>query len=270
MKRLILLVIGCIIFFVGLNFFFISTNNNNLNIYLILLAFFFVFERSMFKIYLELEKEKVNRELRSKGGTRLFRKKQYCLDTNVIIDGRIFEFFRLGIFDGKIIIPNFIGEEIHLLSETNDIIKKSRAQRGLKNIKDVLDDNRLNLEIIRVDKKKRIDLELIDICKDNSLILVSNDKALIDLAKTYSLQVIYFEDIIRSITSNIKIGDIIKVDLIKKGKDKNQAIGYSETGQMVVVNNGENKIGQTIKVKVLNIVNTSSGCLIFSKEFMEV
>ncbi|HNV24414.1 MAG TPA: TRAM domain-containing protein, partial [Candidatus Omnitrophota bacterium] len=48
------------------------------------------------------------------------------------------------------------------------------------------------------------------------------------------------------------------------GKERSQAVGYLDDGTMVVVNNAQHKIGQTVKVKVGTVLQTQAGKMIFA------
>ncbi len=53
------------------------------------------------------------------------------LDTNVIIDGRIADIARAGFVEGPIYIPGFVLEELHLIADSSDSLKRNRGRRGL-------------------------------------------------------------------------------------------------------------------------------------------
>nr|YP_009340871.1 hypothetical protein [Palmophyllum crassum]BAW34818.1 hypothetical protein [Palmophyllum crassum] len=61
-----------------------------------------------------------------------------------------------------------------------------------------------------------------------------------------------------------EVDEIIKIQLTKKGKKYHQAIGYLEDGSLVVVKNGINFIGYSIRVKIKKIFQTKTGRIIFT------
>lgn len=55
------------------------------------------------------------------------------------------------------------------------------------------------------------------------------------------------------------------VNLIKEGKDQNQAIGYLDDGTMVVVENGRKKLNSEVDVNVTSVLQTTAGRMIFGR-----
>ena len=55
------------------------------------------------------------------------------------------------------------------------------------------------------------------------------------------------------------------LSLVKEGREKNQAIAYLDDGTMIVVEEGKNYIGQTIKTTVTTVLQTAAGRMIFAK-----
>ena len=64
----------------------------------------------------------------SSGGIKL-------LDTSVIIDGRIADLAKTGFVEGAILIPRFVLEELHHISDSPDALKRNRGRRGLDVLK---------------------------------------------------------------------------------------------------------------------------------------
>ena len=63
------------------------------------------------------------------------------LDTSVIIDGRIADICQTGFFEGTIVIPQFVLEELQHIADSSDVLKRNRGRRGL----DIL--NRIQKEL---------------------------------------------------------------------------------------------------------------------------
>jgi len=51
---------------------------------------------------------------------------------------------------------------------------------------------------------------------------------------------------------------------VREGKDKGQGVGYLPDGTMVVVNNGQNQVGQQIEVQVQSLLQTGAGVIVFA------
>jgi uncharacterized protein YacL len=60
-------------------------------------------------------------------------------------------------------------------------------------------------------------------------------------------------------------GETMEVRISKEGKEYNQGVAYLDDGTMVVVDNSKNMIGQTTKVVVTSVLQTSAGRMIFAR-----
>ena len=60
-------------------------------------------------------------------------------------------------------------------------------------------------------------------------------------------------------------GETMEVRLVKEGKEHNQAIGYLDDGTMIVVDNAKRFVGNSQKVVVSSVLQTSAGRMIFAK-----
>jgi uncharacterized protein YacL len=69
-------------------------------------------------------------------GDRLYSNNK-LLDTSVIIDGRVMDIMAAGFLDGKVVVPNFVLEELQKLSDSSDNIKRAKGRRGLDLVQDL-------------------------------------------------------------------------------------------------------------------------------------
>ncbi len=60
-------------------------------------------------------------------------------------------------------------------------------------------------------------------------------------------------------------GEKLLLDLIQKGQDSHQAVGYLPDGTMVVVEQASGKIGQTHTVEIVRSLQTAAGRMMFAK-----
>lgn len=60
-------------------------------------------------------------------------------------------------------------------------------------------------------------------------------------------------------------GEKMQVHVIKAGKEEEQGVAYLDDGTMIVIEEGKNFIGKTIKVIVTSVLQTSAGRMIFAK-----
>ena len=69
-------------------------------------------------------------------GDRLYSNNK-LLDTSVIIDGRVMDIMAAGFLDGKVVITNFVLEELQKLSDSSDSMKRAKGRRGLDLVQDL-------------------------------------------------------------------------------------------------------------------------------------
>ena len=53
------------------------------------------------------------------------------LDTSVLIDGRITDVVQTGIIESQLVVPQFVIDELQLIADSGDKLKRNRGRRGL-------------------------------------------------------------------------------------------------------------------------------------------
>ena len=60
-------------------------------------------------------------------------------------------------------------------------------------------------------------------------------------------------------------GEVMRVFILKEGKEYNQGVAYLDDGTMVVVDNARRMIGKTIDIAVTSVLQTTAGKMIFGR-----
>ena len=60
-------------------------------------------------------------------------------------------------------------------------------------------------------------------------------------------------------------GEIMKVFILKEGKEYNQGVAYLDDGTMVVIDNARRLIGRNLDVIVTSVLQTTAGRMIFGR-----
>ena len=55
------------------------------------------------------------------------------------------------------------------------------------------------------------------------------------------------------------------VDIVKRGKDREQGIGYLDDGTMIVVEDGAEHIAENVAATVTSVIQTAAGKMIFAR-----
>ena len=187
------------------------------------------------------------------------------VDTSAIIDGRILDVLSTGFLEGEIIIPQFVLDELQLIADSTDHVKREKGQRGL----DVLNQPRTESEFVSVRPVKYdkldVDHQLIELANEINAAIITTDYNLNRVAQVHNIKVLNVNELQDSLKLMLTQGDIFKILITKTGKEKGQGVGYLEDGTMVVVDDADMYINELQKVQVTSILQTNSGRIIFTK-----
>ena len=101
------------------------------------------------------------------------------LDTSVIIEGRIADICDSGFIEGNLIVPRFVLNELQLVSDSSDSMKRLRGRRGLDVLNHMQKSSSINIEIVEQDfpKIKGVDGKLVALAKQlgaNAVIAINS------------------------------------------------------------------------------------------------
>lgn len=188
------------------------------------------------------------------------------LDTSAIIDGRILELARTGWLEGPIILPKSVLEEIHQLADSTDPIKRSKGRRALDLLNELKEVFKGDLRIHEQNYKNLpTDQKLIKICQEFSGKLITTDYNLNKLSGLYGIEVLNINELFLALRPSVRPGDLITVQIVKEGKEREQGVGYLDDGTMVVVENAKHLIGEELEVVVNHIIHSPTGRIVFAQ-----
>ena len=200
---------------------------------------------------------------RAQGPQRRYR----ILDTSVIIDGRVADICETGFLDGTLVIPQFVLKELQLVADSADSAKRNRGRRGLDILQKIQKMSGLDVMISDVDfpEVKEVDLKLIELAKTLQGKLVTNDFNLNKVAQLRGVTVLNINELANSLKPVVLPGELMKVFILKEGKEYNQGVAYLDDGTMVVVDNARRMMGKTIDIVVTSVLQTTAGKMIFGR-----
>jgi uncharacterized protein YacL len=201
------------------------------------------------------------------GGEKQSKKSHKILDTSVIIDGRIADIAETGFLDGVIVIPQFVLRELQLVADSADSMKRNRGRRGLDILQRIQKIATLQVQIVEDDfpAVREVDLKLIELAKVYESKIVTNDFNLNKVAQLQGVAVLNINELANSLKPIVLPGEIMKVFILKEGKEYNQGVAYLDDGTMVVVDNARKMIGKNIDISVTSVLQTTAGKMIFGK-----
>ena len=201
------------------------------------------------------------------GGEKQSKKSYKILDTSVIIDGRIADVAETGFLDGVIVTPQFVLRELQLVADSADSLKRNRGRRGLDILQRLQKIANLQIQIVEDDFPaiREVDLKLIELAKMYEGKIITNDFNLNKVAQLQGVEVLNINLLANSLKPIVLPGEVMRVFILKEGKEYNQGVAYLDDGTMVVVDNARKMIGKTIDVSVTSVLQTTAGKMIFGK-----
>ena len=189
------------------------------------------------------------------------------LDTSVIIDGRIADLCDTGFIDGTLVIPQFVLKELQLVADSADSMKRNRGRRGLDILQKIQKMSGVEVTISDMDypEVREVDLKLIELARTLQGKIVTNEFNLNKVAQLRGVEVLNINELANALKPVVLPGEIMKVFILKEGKEYNQGVAYLDDGTMVVVDNARKMISKTIDVVVTSVLQTTAGKMIFGR-----
>ncbi len=188
------------------------------------------------------------------------------LDTSVIIDGRIADIVETGFLGGVLVIPEFVLQELQHIADSPDPTRRVRGRRGLDIIKRLQQEKLVEVRIDRqdFDNLNDVDAKLVALALRLNAKIVTNDYNLSKVAEVQGLRILNINQLANALKPVVLPGEVLRLQILKEGKEQGQGIAYLEDGTMVVVENASRHLGKEVEVSVTSILQTTAGRLIFT------
>lgn len=204
------------------------------------------------------------RVLREEGGGA--KSPEYILDTSVLIDGRIEGLIRSGFLVGTIIVPRFILQELQLIADAKESMKRAKGRRGLEILSMLQKEPSIQLKILESSQSKAnqlVDARLVKFAKSRGAKLVTVDYNLAQVASISGVTVFNLHELANALKPQLLPGETLSVRVVQEGKSRGQGIGFMPDGTMIIVAGGAKHIGEELDVEVERIFQTVSGKMVF-------
>lgn len=190
------------------------------------------------------------------------------LDGEVIMDGRLPALMSAGFLTGRLLVPQFVLEELQVMANSPSAGKRQRGQRGLE-ILELLQKNPavpISIQDSRgMAEDDSFQGRLVQTAKLLSARIITTDENLTKVAHLQGADVMNLNDLADALKPSVVVGESVRLALVRSGKDDHQAVGYMPDGTMIVVNHSINKIGTTQDVTVISKLQTSAGQMVFAE-----
>lgn len=199
-----------------------------------------------------------------KGGARGGQAK--ILDTSVIIDGRVADIVEAGFLEGALLVPEFVLQELQRIADSPDPTRRVRGRRGLDILKRLQQESMTEVRIERqqFNNIAEVDAKLVALALRLNAQIVTNDYNLAQVAEVQGIQVLSINKLASALKPVVLPGEILRLQILKEGKEQGQGIGYLEDGTMVVVENASKLLGKEVDAAVTSVLQTTAGRLIFT------
>jgi uncharacterized protein YacL len=115
-----------------------------------------------------------------------------------------------------------------------------------------------------------VDAKLIRVAKELGGKLLTSDYNLNRVAHLEGVTSLNINDLANAVKPLVIPGEELRVQVIRDGKEPHQGVGYLDDGTMIVVEQGNRLIGDSVDVLVTSILQTSAGRMIFAKPKRDV
>jgi uncharacterized protein YacL len=114
-----------------------------------------------------------------------------------------------------------------------------------------------------------VDLKLVKLAKQLNGSILTTDFNLNKVAELQDVQVLNINELANALKPVVLPGEIMKVFILKEGKEYNQGVAYLDDGTMVVVDNARRMIGKNADIAVTSVLQTTAGKMIFGRLWEE-
>jgi uncharacterized protein YacL len=188
------------------------------------------------------------------------------LDTSVIIDGRVADLIEAHFLEGLIVVPRFVLKEIQQIADSTEPIKRARGRRGLEMLNRIQRNTIAEVRVHEGDfpEEKEVDAKLVRLARNLNAKLYTNDYNLAKVAELQKVSYVNLHEVAKCLKVILLPGEVLRLKIVREGKDKGQGIGYMPDGTMVVVNNGQSHVGEQIEAEVQSTLQTGAGIIVFA------
>lgn len=190
------------------------------------------------------------------------------LDTSVLIDGRIVSVAKTGFITGTLVIPRSVVGELQFLADAADHDKRARARFGLDVVAELQAIPEVSVEILQDGSKasEGVDERLLALAKKQGAAICTLDYNLNKVALVEDIAILNVNELAQSLRAAHLPGEKVHIELVQRGQDAHQAVGYLPDGTMVVVEHASKQMGQTVEVEIIRSLQTAAGRMMFAKQ----
>lgn len=199
---------------------------------------------------------------------RKLSRRPVLVDTSVLIDGRIVAVASSGFITDTLYIPRSVIGELQFLADNADHDKRSRARHGLDIVQELQNLQEVTVTILQDGSKAEegVDERLLKLAKQYDGAICTIDYNLNKVAQVEGIVVLNVNELSQRLRMAYLPGEKMVIELVQKGQDAHQAVGYLSDGTMVVVERAHGDIGKKIEIEFIRALQTAAGKMMFAKK----
>ncbi len=189
------------------------------------------------------------------------------VDLSAVIDGRVADMLLAGLIRGPFVLPASIKNQLEEMADSDDIIERGRARRGMETLERLEDaaGNSGGIEYRDFGKQERERFRMLEYIRKEDVSLLSSDSDILDIAMKEGNHVINLEEVGPASRPVTLPGEVLSIRLVRKGRNPKQAVGFMDDGTMIVVEDAEGMIGTSVEVQAHTTFRSSGGTMVFAK-----
>lgn len=189
------------------------------------------------------------------------------VDATALLDGRLLSIARSGFVVGDLLVPRFVLDDVERCAREDEPASRRRARGALDLLTILESETPVSVRIIadRVPEASAPVAKILVSCRILGVGLITADPRMARLAETQGVQCLNLTRLAEVLNLPKAEEGRATVDLVRKGTEIGQAVGYLDDGTMVVVNQAGDRIGERVLVRLGTQVPTSRGRLVFGE-----
>lgn len=193
--------------------------------------------------------------------------RRFLIDTSAIIDGRIAQVVPTGFIDGTLLVPAFVLNELQMLADSADELRRGRGKRGLDILNTMQQQAVTPVEVLNVEvpSAQQVDDKLVVLARQYHCPIITNDHNLGRVAELQGVTVLNLNQLADAVRPPVVSGQDLLVHVRDVGREREQGISFLDDGTMIVIEDARRLVGQEVEITVTRVFQTQTGRIVFAQ-----
>ncbi len=188
------------------------------------------------------------------------------VDTSAAMDRSFLVLGRAGLLGREVLLPQVVVDELRTLAAGPDPVASRRAQRAVEAVSS-LSEAGVTVTVVpgEVAGAALTEEKVLSLAAQLGVRLYTCSAEVARAEAQAGVAVVDLRALAGELAPDHVPGEHLRIDLVRSGRQENQAVGYLPDGDMVVVNGAEHLLGASVEVVVLSSRPTAQGTLLFAE-----